>query len=310
MLIRSPKGWEIPEREATPESAYLNRRDLLKAAGFLAMEAVGLAAPEAPGLYPAKRNQEFTLDRPVTEEWAATGYNNYYEFDPNDKQAVKDKVGAFQISPWKIEVTGLCNKPKTFDLDDMLKMFPLEERLYRFRCVEAWSMAVPWIGFPLSNLVKAVEPKAEAKYIKFITVSRPKEMPGMQRLPWYKWPYYEGLRMDEAMNPLTMMVTGLYGKPIPKQNGAPIRLIVPWKYGYKSGKSIAKIEFVAKEPPTLWGDLNREEYGFYSNVNPTKAHPRWSQASEKVIPSMERRATLMYNGYEKYVASMYNGKEF
>src|SRR5262249_8680934 len=162
------------------------------------------------------------------------------------------------------EVKGLCNKPKTFDLDDVLKMFPLEERLYRFRCVEAWSMAVPWTGFPFSNLLKAVEHKPEAKFVKFVTVNRPKEMPGMARLPWYKWPYYEGLRMDEAMHPLTMMVTGLYGKPLPKQNGAPIRMIVPWKYGYKSPKSIAKIELVAKQPPTLWNDQQSEEYGFYS----------------------------------------------
>jgi sulfoxide reductase catalytic subunit YedY len=310
MLIKVPHGWEMPEREATPESAYLNRRQLLQAAGLLGTGSLLHAADAPKSLYPAKRNEEFTLDRPVTEEWAATGYNNFYEFDPADKQAVKDKVGAFTIDPWSVEVTGLVNKPKTYGLEDILKAFPLEERLYRFRCVEAWSMAVPWIGFPMSLLLKAAEPKPEAKYIRFYSASRPKEMPGMQRTPWYPWPYYEGLRIDEAMNPLALFVTGMYGKPLPKQNGAPIRMVVPWKYGYKSGKSIVKIEFVTKVPPTFWNKLQSSEYGFYSNVIPTKAHPRWSQASEKVIPTMQRRPTLMYNGYEKYVTSLYNGKEF
>lgn len=308
MLIRIPKGWEIPEREATPESAYLNRRQILRAAGLFGL--IGAAeAVESKALYPAKRNAEFTLDRPVTEEWAATGYNNFYEFDAENKQAVKDKVGAFQISPWKFEVTGLVNKPGTFDLDDILKKFTLEERLYRFRCVERWAMAVPWTGFPFSNLIKLVEPKAEAKFVRFTTVSRPKEMPGMTRSAFYPWPYNEGLRMDEAMNPLTLVVTGIYGKPLPKQNGAPIRMMVPWKYGYKSAKSIAKIEFTSKMPGTFWNQMQPSEYGFYSNVNPNKRHPRWSQAVENLIPNSERRPTLMYNGYEQYVASMYNGKE-
>ncbi|MBV6431373.1 MAG: Protein-methionine-sulfoxide reductase catalytic subunit MsrP [Bryobacteraceae bacterium] len=310
MLIRKRKGWEIPECEATPESVYFRRRDILLGAGFLGLEGLAAAAEAKRAPYPARRNPEFTLDRPITEEWAATGYNNFYEFDPQDKQAVKDKVGAFVISPWKMEVTGLVHKPRTFDVDDLLNMFPIEERLYRMRCVEAWSMAVPWTGFPFSNLVKAVEPKAEAKYVRFWSASRSKEMPGMRTTPWYPWPYFEGLRMDEAMNPLTMMVTGLYGKPLPKQNGAPVRIVTPWKYGYKSPKSIVKIEFVTKEPPTFWNKLQSSEYGFYSNVNPHKPHPRWSQANEKVIPTMERRPTLLYNGYEKYVAGLYNGKEF
>lgn len=310
MLIKVPQGWEMPEREATPEGVYWNRRQILKAAGMLTTGSL-LAAPADPkALYPAKRNPEFTLDRPVTEDWAATGYNNFYEFDANDKQAVKDLVGKFQTSPWQIEVTGMVNKPKTFDVDELTRTYPLEERLYRFRCVEAWSMAVPWTGFPLSHLIKAVEPKSTAKYIRFVTASKPKEMPGMVRTPWYPWPYHEGLRMDEAMHDLTLLATGLYGKPMPKQNGAPIRLVVPWKYGYKSIKSIVKMEFTDKEPPTFWNKLQSSEYGFYSNVIPTKAHPRWSQATEKVIPTMERRPTLMFNGYEKYVASLYNGKEF
>jgi sulfoxide reductase catalytic subunit YedY len=308
MLIRIPKGWEIPEREVTPEHVYLNRRQLIKAAGFLGIGGVLGAATTGP--YPAKRNQKFTLDRPITPEWAATGYNNFYEFDATDKQAVKNKVGAFVVNPWQVEVTGLVNKPRTFALGDLLRTMPLEERLYRFRCVEAWSMAVPWTGFPLSELIKVVEPKPEAKFIRTVTVNRPKQMPGMRAAPWYPWPYFEGLRMDEALNPLTMVVTGLYGKPLPKQNGAPIRLIVPWKYGYKSIKSIVRIEFVSKRPPTFWNRTQPREYGFYSNVNPNKPHPRWSQAVEKVIPTMERRPTLLYNGYEKYVAHLYKGSEF
>ena len=309
MLIRIPKGWEMPEREATPEQVFLNRRSLLKAAGFFGTEGL-LAAAKEEGPYPAKRNPEFTLDRPITEEWAATGYNNFYEFHPTDKEAVKNRVGAFVTSPWKVDVTGLANKPRTLDVDELVKTMPLEERLYRMRCVEAWSMAVPWTGFPLAELVKQLEPKPEAKYIRFVTAKIPSQMPGIKEASWYPWPYFEGLRMDEAMNPLTLVVTGLYGKPLPKQNGAPIRIVVPWKYGYKSIKSIVKIEFVQKQPGTFWNHTSPNEYGFYSNVNPTKAHPRWSQATEKLLPKMERRPTLMYNGYEKWVASLYNGKEF
>jgi len=308
MLIRIPRGWEIPEREATPESVYLNRRQLLTAAGFLGVGRLLSASTAGP--YPAKRNPQFTLDRPITEEWAATAYNNFYEFNEEDKTAVKDMVGNFQISPWKIEVKGLVNKPRWYDVDELVRTMPLEERLYRHRCVEAWSMAVPWTGFPFSELVKQVEPKPEAKYVRFESVYRPKEMPGQVHYTWYQWPYFEGLRMDEAMNPLTLMVTGLYGKPIPKQNGAPIRMALPWKYGFKGAKSIVKIEFITKQPETFWHKSGPNEYGFYSNVNPDKPHPRWSQATERVIPNMERRPTLMYNGYGKWVAGMYNGKEY
>lgn len=304
MYIRIPKGWEMPEREATPESVYLSRRQLLAAAGFLG--AAGLLKGAA---YPAKRNPDFTLDRPITIEAAAAGYNNFYEFDANNKEAVKDKVGKFVISPWRVEITGLVKKPWTVDVDELVKTMPLEERLYRHRCVERWSMAIPWTGFPLSELIKKVEPTGEAKFVRFITADRPKEMPGLTAAPWYPWPYQEGLRMDEAMNPLALVVTGMYGKPLYKQNGAPIRMIVPWKYGYKSGKSIVKIEFVKKQPSTLWNTLQPNEYGFYSNVNPNKPHPRWSQAIEQFIPTMERKQTLLYNGYEKWVAGLYNGKE-
>lgn len=302
MLIKIPKDWEIPEREATPERVFLNRRALLKAAGFLGVRGL-LGAAEV------KRNPEFTLDRPITEEWAATGYNNYYEFHPTDKEAVKDRVGKFKISPWKIEVGGLVAKPRTFDVDELIRTMPLEERLYRFRCVEAWSMAVPWTGFAVSELIKLVEPKPQAKYVRWVTALNRDQMPGVSEAPYYPWPYHEGLRMDEAMNPLSLFVTGMYGKPLPKQNGAPIRVIVPWKYGYKSIKSVVKIEFVEKQPGTLWNKMQPKEYGFYSNVNPQKPHPRWSQAFEKVLPTMARRPTLMYNGYEKWVAGMYDGTE-
>lgn len=309
MLIKIPKGWEIPERDATPESTYMNRRQLLAAAGFLSAGTLLQGATSGSGLYPAKRNDKFTLDRPVTPEAAAEGYNNFYEFTM-DKEAVKDKVGNFQTSPWTIEVTGLCNKPTKYDMDSLVKIAPLEERLYRHRCVETWAMAVPWTGFELADLIKAADPKPEAKFVKFTSVKRGKnEMPGISEQPWYPWPYTEGLRMDEAMNPLAFVVTGLYGKPIAKQNGAPVRIAVPWKYGYKSAKSIVKIEFVKSQPPTLWNQLASNEYGFYSNVNPGKPHPRWSQAYEKVIPNMDRRPTQLYNGYGDYVAKLYNGKE-
>jgi sulfoxide reductase catalytic subunit YedY len=306
MLIKSPRGWEIPESEATPEDAYRNRRQILKAAGFFGM--AGLLRAAAP--YPAKQNPAFTLDRPVTPEFAATGYNNYYEFHPTNQEAVKDRVGKFVTSPWAIEVKGLVNNPGKLDLDDLLKTMPFEERLYRFRCVETWSMAVPWTGFPLSELIKKADPKPEAKFVRFVTANRPAQMPGMRETPWYPWPYFEALRMDEAMNELTMVVTGIYGKSLPKQNGAPVRIIIPWKYGYKSIKSIVEIEFTRRQPPTFWNESSPDEYGFYSNVNPKKPHRRWSQAIERVLPTMQRRPTLMYNGYEKWVAGMYNGNEF
>jgi sulfoxide reductase catalytic subunit YedY len=258
----------------------------------------------------ARRNEKFTLDRPVTPEWAATRFNNYYEFHPTDKQAVKDNTGKFVTSPWTVEVRGHVEKPGKYDLDDLLKKVDLEERLYRFRCVEAWAMAVPWTGFPLARFIELLEPKPKAKYVRFQTANRPEQMPGMKMAPWYPWPYYEGLRMDEAMNELTLLVTGIYGKPLPVQNGAPVRLITPWKYGFKSIKSIVKIEFLAKRPKTFWNDLQPAEYGFFGNVNPKKPHPRWSQATERLIPNMARRPTLLYNGYEEWVSAMYSGEEY
>jgi len=308
MLIKIPRGWEIPEREAAPENVYHNRRRFLEGLGFAGLNGL-LARAAATSPYPARRNPTYELDRPITEEWAATGYNNFYEFTL-DKQRVKDLVGKFETSPWKVEVSGLVAKPKTYDVDDLLRRMPLEERTYRMRCVEAWSMAVPWTGFPISALLKEVQPKPEAKFLRMVTVYRPAVMPGIAAQPHYPWPYFEALRIDEAMNELSLFVTGLYGKPLPKQNGAPIRLIVPWKYGLKSIKSIVKIELTAKRPPTLWNQVQSVEYGWYSNVNPKRPHQRWSQAHEKVIPTMERRPTLMYNGYEKYVASLYKEGDF
>ncbi len=313
MLIRTRQDWELPEREATPESAYWNRRDLLRSSALLGVGSLLARAntgANTKGPYPAKRNAEFTLDRDITEEAAAIGYNNYYEFHPTNKERVQFMTEKFVTTPWTIDVRGLVNKPKKYDLDDLLKRMPFEERLYRFRCVERWSMAVPWTGFPISALIKEVEPKPEAKFLRFVTINRPDQMPGMKMAPHYPWPYFEGLRMDEAMNPLSLFVTGVYGKPLPVQNGAPFRVITPWKYGYKSPKSIVTIEFVSKQPGTLWNELAPSEYGFYSNVNPDKSHPRWSQKTEQLIPTGERRRTLMYNGYESYVAGLYNGKEF
>jgi sulfoxide reductase catalytic subunit YedY len=311
MLIKKPRGWELPERDATPESVYFGRRKLIKGMGFLGMEALASQAMAAvdPDLYPADRNTKYTLDRPITSEANATGYNNFYEFTL-DKQRVRDLVGRFETEPWKIEVKGLVNKPTTFDIDDLVRKFPLEERLYRFRCVERWAMAVPWTGFQLSHLIKAVDPKPEAKYIRMVTVMRPEQMPGIESQPHYPWPYFEALEIKEAMNELALFVTGIYGKPLPAQNGAPIRLITPWKYGLKSIKSIVEIEFTSKRPPTLWNDIGGREYGWYSNVNPGRPHPRWSQEQDRLLPHGELRDTMIYNGYEEFVGSMYDGKEF
>jgi sulfoxide reductase catalytic subunit YedY len=325
MLIKIPRGWELPESSATPESAYLNRRQLLKTMGiggaglmagcFLSVEqpeGAGILTNDAgtfsgsdSGLYPAARNETYTVpERGITPEQLATEYNNFYEFTTS-KRRVWELVDRFQIVPWSVSFGGLIEEEITLDLDDILGIFELEERLYRFRCVEAWSMTVPWTGFPLSALIEYVRPLSSATHVRMISENRPEQMPGVDSLPNFPWPYHEGLRMDEAMNELAFVVTGLYGKPLPRQNGAPIRLIVPWKYGYKSTKSIVRMEFVDEQPPTLWNTLNAREYGFLSNVDPTVDHPRWSQATETLIDSWERIPTLLYNGYEEYVGHMY-----
>lgn len=313
MLVKVPRGWELRESEATAEGHFHSRRSLIRAMGFAgagSLLADGLsAAADGDALYPAKRNTKYTLDRPLTDELVATSYNNFYEFTL-DKLRVRMEVDRFKIDPWSVTVKGLVNNPKTYDFDDLVRRFPLEERLYRFRCVEAWSMAVPWTGFPMAALIREVDPKPQAKYMRMVTAFRPKEMPGIVSQPHYDWPYQEAMTIDEAMNELALFGTGLYGKPLPKQNGAPIRAIIPWKYGLKNIKSIVEIEFTKKRPPTLWNKAAPTEYGWYSNVNPTKPHPRWSQAQERIVPTGERRPTLMYNGYESFVAGLYTGKEY
>ncbi len=312
MLIKRRRGWEIPEHEATPEGAFLHRRALLAAgAGLIAgaalpQGAVAQSADPTLDLYPARLNPAYTLDRPVTEAELAANYNNFYEFGTS-----KDVVGAarrLQPRPWTIAIDGLVEKPFEIGFDDLIRKVTLEERLYRFRCVEAWSMAVPWTGFTLKQLVDLAKPQSGAKYIRFETFMNPRVAPG-QSQRWYPWPYTEGLTMAEATNELTLMVTGIYGKPIPNQHGAPLRLIVPWKYGFKSVKSIARISFVADRPKTFWEGLQSSEYGFWANVNPEVSHPRWSQASEQLLGSRDRRPTLLFNGYAEQVAGLYKGLE-
>ena len=242
----------------------------------------------------------------LTSFEAVTNYNNFYEFT-TDKEAVAGMVDSFETSPWTVEVGGLVNNPKTFDIDDLRKLGQ-EERIYRLRCVEAWSMVIPWVGFPIANLLKEVDPKSEAQYVRFETVYRPEQLPG-QNSAWYNWPYVEGLRMDEAMNDLAILATGLYGKDMPTQNGAPIRMVAPWKYGFKSIKSIVKIELVDKMPVSLWMAAAPNEYGFFANVNPEVNHPRWSQATERRIGEFGRRKTLPFNGYAEQVAHLYDGMD-
>ncbi len=314
MLIKRPD--DIKSSEITDKKLYLNRRQFIRTAslgaagigsglllpGLLGPMGEALAAEKLEGFTTGK----FGTDEPKTPIKDITSYNNFYEFG-TDKGDPKRNSGSLKTRPWTVAVEGEVNKPRTFDIEELLKM-PLEERVYRLRCVEAWSMVIPWIGFELQHLIKAVEPTNNAKYIQFVTLHDPEQMPG-QRRGFLDWPYVEGLRMDEAMNPLTIMGVGLYGEVMPNQNGAPIRLVVPWKYGFKSGKSIVKIRFVEKEPPTAWNVAAPQEYGFYSNVNPTVNHPRWSQASERRIGDFFRRKTLMFNGYEEQVAHLYKGMD-
>lgn len=309
------KSVPVRSSEITPKDVYLSRRDFIKAAGVIAgsaalaacapevvesTEAAGSSAPVASGLTDE-------LGDPTNTFEEITTYNNYYEFSTN-KEAVKPLSEGFTTSPWTVEVGGMVNTPQTFGIEDLLSMFPQEERIYRLRCVEAWSMVIPWSGFPLASLLNKVEPKSDAKYVRFETVYRPEEMKG-QGSPFYPWPYQEGLRIDEAMNDLTLIATGIYGETILPQNGAPLRLVVPWKYGFKSIKSIVKIELTDQKPNTLWSTVAPNEYGFYANVNPKVDHPRWSQASERRIGELSRRETLMFNGYGEQVAHLYDGMD-
>lgn len=301
----------VKSSEITPYSQYLSRRDFLKAAGIVTGSAILAACSPGVSAAPTKEIPDLPtkMDErgdPANSYQDITNYNNFYEFS-TDKQAVNYLSQEFTTEPWTVEVSGLVSNPKTYGIEDLLK-FPQEERVYRLRCVEAWSMVIPWTGFPLASLLKEVEPASDAKFVRFETVYRPEEMPGL-RSPFYPWPYQEGLRLDEAMHDLTILATGLYGMPMPNPNGAPIRLVVPWKYGFKSIKSIVKIELVAEQPSTLWNTIGANEYGFYSNVNPERSHPRWSQTSERRIGELGRRPTLMFNGYAEEVASLYEGMD-
>jgi len=312
MLIRIPRAWEIRESDITPEDVFLNRRTLLKglAAGSILAAAPGLtgAVRAAEGddpsasLYPVPRNEAYTLDRAITAEADATTYNNFYEFGSHKN--IHKAAQVLSIRPWDVRIDGMVEQEQTVGIDDLLAKMPLEERLYRHRCVEAWSMAVPYSGFPLKALVDFARPLSGAKFVRMETFLDP-EIAGGQRSPWYPWPYVEGLTMAEATNELAFIATGLYGKPIPKQNGAPLRLAVPWKYGFKHVKSIVRFSFTDERPVSFWEELQAREYGFWANVNPEVPHPRWSQASERVLGTGKKVPTLLYNGYGEQVAHLY-----
>jgi sulfoxide reductase catalytic subunit YedY len=335
----STRASEPPSSEITPESLYRGRREFIKNAGLTlgtaAVVGSGLLwlignapppdappeAPAAPGAEPQAQPPDpvaarpivpassgpYTIDEQLTSLKDVSTYNNFYEFGL-DKGDPARNAQNFQTRPWTIDVEGEVKQPQTIDIDTLLGWFPHEERVYRMRCVEAWSMVIPWLGFPLADLVKRLEPTGNARYVEFITLEDAKQMPG-QRRPVLDWPYVEGLRMDEAMHPLTLMAVGLYGKMLPNQNGAPLRLVVPWKYGFKNGKSIVKIRFTAEQPKTTWALAAPREYGFYANVNPDVDHPRWSQATERRIGELGRRKTLPFNGYADEVASLYAGMD-
>jgi sulfoxide reductase catalytic subunit YedY len=312
---------EIKPDEVTDYGTYLNRRNFIRGAALLATTtATGMIYrglnPPPPITRPGEKIGDivkpspdggFTTDEPKTSFRDITNYNNFYEFS-TDKRDVAVESEGFVTSPWTVSVEGLVNKPKVYDLDELLKIAPQEERIYRLRCVEGWSMVIPWVGFSISKLLDKVEPTSQARFVAFETLFDPKRMPN-QSTSVLDWPYVEGLRLDEAMHPLAILATGLYGEKLPPQDGAPIRLVVPWKYGFKSIKSIVKIRLVDQQPPTTWNIQAPNEYGFYSNVNPNVAHPRWSQADEKRIGEVGRRPTLMFNGYADQVASLYSGMD-
>lgn len=310
MLIKRRRGWEIPESQATPEAIFLNRRQIVAGLGMAGLAAAIPFAPSARAqangiaaeLYPAKRNPAYTLDRELTEEKVATSYNNFYEFGTS-KNIVRS-AQALTIKPWQVKIDGMVEKEITIDAEDLIRRMPVDERLYRHRCVEAWSMAVPWTGFPLKALVDFAKPLSGAKYLRMETFKRPEEASGQKQF-WYPWPYVEGLSIAEARNDLAYIATGVYGKPIPKQMGAPLRLAVPWKYGFKSVKSIVRFSFTDQKPKSFWEGMAADEYGFWANVNPAVAHPRWSQATEEVIGTGKRVPTLIYNGYGEQVAELY-----
>ena len=305
MLIRDSR-LDIPSSEITPKAVYLNRRALMTAgAGLIAAAALPRIA-RAAALNPVHSDLT-TTGEALTSKEDATSYNNFYEFGTGKADPAR-YAGTLTTSPWTVKVDGLVGKPAVYDFDDLIKGIPLEERIYRLRCVEAWSMVIPWIGFPLRDLLKDVQPQSKARYVAFETLNDPKQMPG-QRGGVLDWPYREGLHINEANNQLAILAVGLYGEVLPNQNGAPIRLVTPWKYGFKSIKSIVRISLVEKMPRTTWNMMASDEYGFYANVNPKVDHPRWSQAKERRIGEFNRRPTLMFNGYAEQVASMYAGMD-
>jgi sulfoxide reductase catalytic subunit YedY len=309
------KGWLEPDRsEITPLPLYLRRREFLTLGPGASVGVAALAGARAfaqdqalPPLLSDVKKGPFGTDEVQTPYKDVTGYNNYYEFG-TDKADPAANAGKFRTRPWTVKLEGEIKNPQTVAIDELLKWFPLEERVYRMRCVEAWSMVIPWVGFPLADLVRRVEPLAKARYVAFTGTLDMVQMPG-QRRPVLEWPYVEGLRLDEALHPLTLMVVGLYGRVLPNQNGAPLRLVVPWKYGFKGIKGITKIRLVEKEPPTSWSRSAPDEYGFYANVNPEVDHPRWSQARERRIGEFLKRKTLPFNGYADQVAQLYAGMD-
>jgi sulfoxide reductase catalytic subunit YedY len=321
MLIRIKRSWELPERIATPEALVFNRRGLLKGAGALALTgAIANCGPasdtqtvsDEPGgatddptasLYPATRNQAYTIDRELTSEEIVTNYCNYYEFGSNKDQPSR-YAGVLPIRPWEISFEGMVEEPRKLGIDELIKAMPIEERLYRHRCVEAWSFAAPWSGFPMKALIELAKPTSSAKFVVMKSFMNPTYAPAQKEF-WVPWPYTEGLAIEEAMSELAFMVTGAYGKPLKKQNGAPIRLATPWKYGFKSAKGIQRFIFTDVRPNTYWMALGPSEYGFWANVNPAVPHPRWSQASEEVLGTGQRVPTQLYNGYGEEVAHLY-----
>ncbi len=309
MLIKRAR--DIPASDITPHGVYIRRREFIKAAGLGAIAgATGLMAAQRQAQAAAKlpgigRSALSTTEKQNSFKDIA-GYNNYYEFG-TDKYSPADAAKKLKTRPWQVVVEGEVKKPKTFGIEELLK-FPLEERIYRMRCVEGWSMVIPWTGFEFNQIARQVEPTGKARFVEFVTALQPQTMPGV-RLPVLEWPYVEGLRLDEALHPLTILSVGLYGEELPNQNGAPVRLVVPWKYGFKSGKSIVRIRFVETQPKIAWEKANSQEYGFYSNVNPDVDHPRWSQAAERRIGEFGKRKTLLFNGYGDQVAKLYAGMD-
>lgn len=314
------KSLKIDPAEITPKNVYLSRRNFMKAASVMAGGLTLAACAPSLTQEPTPTNQvpmptatepvniyRDEIGTPANSYYEITHYNNYYEFTVSPPNVAK-LADQFQTKPWDVEVYGLVKNPKTYSVEEMVDLFQPEERVYRLRCVEGWSMVIPWVGFPLSKLLNEIEPTADARYVRFETVYRPEEMPG-QKQGVFPWPYQEGLRMDEAMHDLTILATGMYGGELPAQNGGGIRLVVPWKYGFKSIKAIVKIELVAEQPATMWNTIAANEYGFYSNVNPNVDHPRWSQATERRIGETFRRETFMFNGYEEQVAHLYEGMD-